>query len=171
MNDAKFPMAAALFVLSAGLTETALADEWGDWDDLPDQLLMPTADHVNAIESLYDHLANSSKDSTSDIDAVITEWMTNIEAGLLDDDDLDDVLDSITDDSELVLEDDLEDWLESQLDDLEQQTEYDLDDLEDNIGLDDDLDDSLDDDSLLDEVEDLLEDSQNYIGYTNLTSQ
>ncbi|MFQ3228865.1 hypothetical protein [Reinekea sp.] len=117
----------------------ALADEWGTWDDLPDNLLWDTnaSELISELDRLF---VNNPNQSTGDLEL----WLIDLNLRLnMSDEDLVELFENLDEkDTE-----ELEDWLEDRLEEQEEALED--DDLED-----DDLDDEDDEDELEDEDDD-----------------
>lgn len=114
------------------------ADEWGSWDDLPDNLLASNKNSSVTIEKLYEQLRSDgefdSDDARSETFEYIENWLSDLELEFTDYDEVNDLLKRLEDedDPEEIAEE-MAKWLEDQLDDLADAVEDDLKDLEDAL--------------------------------------
>lgn len=117
----------------------ALADEWGTWDDLPDNLLQDTnaAELIGELDRLF---VNNPNQSSGDLDL----WLANLNLRLnMSDEELAELFEGLDDKDT----DELEEWLEDRLEEQEDALEDDDDELEE----DDDEEEPEDDDDNEDE--------------------
>lgn len=136
------------------LATCALADEWGDWDDLPDNLLTPSESTDSAIDQLYSRLSWSSERNDEDRMQAISDWLDGLDLDFQSNEELEDLLKDLAGESPDDIAEELEDWLEDQSDDaldelMDESDEFDDDEFDDEP---DEEDDELDDDEV-DEVE------------------
>ncbi len=136
---------------------SASADEWGSWDDLPDDLLSTEADPNLAIDRLYDQLKSRS-DSKVSIQAVdLEDWLLNLNLDFQDNSEIAELLERLNGESDEEIANELEDWLKDQLDDANDALEDELKEQEKEQDEIDDADsdeiDEIDDEDELDDVE------------------
>jgi len=138
---------------------SAGADEWGSWDDLPDNLLTTTSDPNQAIDRLYDQLQSRSSDDLSGRAEDLENWLLTLNLDFQDNSELSDLLDRLQGESDEDIADEIEDWLKDQLDDANDALEDDLKELEKHQDeLDDEREDELDDlEDELDEIDEIDE--------------
>ena len=137
------------FWISTGLVK---ADEWGDWDDLPDNLLESQND-VRSLEGLSRQLdqliADRSDASITNQEQLLERWLNQLAPQERETLSLDTLL-SLPED---LTEDQFETWYES-LDEESESGYIDDDDFDDDFDDDDDEPDDMDDMDEPDEDED-----------------
>lgn len=150
----------ALLVFGSG---TVLSDEWGSWDDLPDNLLTPSLQSRNPIDDLYDQLSKQGSDLPDNMTQLLEDWLASLDLEFYDNEDLVDLLEDLEGESDEEIQEAIDDWLEDQLDEMEEDAEDELDDLIDELEeaekdhedeldeLDDDIEDALDEIDEIDE--------------------
>jgi uncharacterized protein YicC (UPF0701 family) len=155
MTYSRLAMTALLIVGAAH------AHEWGTWDDLPDQLLVPRAGNLNPVDSLYDQLASSNGEMNDEVLSALETWLSELDVSFSDNDDLADLLDSLQGESDEEIQEAIDDWLEDQLDEMREEAEDELDDLRDELeDREDDAEDALDE--IEDEYDDEIDEEDEY---------
>lgn len=137
-----------LLLIIVTLLVPAFADEWGDWDDLPDDLFSVKSGEPASLETVsqqLQQLIDADDDSASYL--YIQQWLKGLDNRLIvDNDELAELLEDLSDEEGYELIEELDDWLEDQMEALEEEREEwedEQDDLQDEL---DDLDDEQDDD-------------------------
>ncbi len=132
-------------IFSALCTTVAYGEEWGEWDDLPDDIFS-LEDESISIEEAIETLANlSENDDLEAAETYLKQWLLDLNDRLdLNEDELEDILEDLANGDEL--------------DDLELDALSDLDDLEDLESIEDletieELEDTIEDELDLDEDE------------------
>ena len=150
MNLGKF-LKLSTVILAAGVFSYAQADEWGDWDDLPDEIFgddsgINTDDLTSELSVLIEA---GDQDATM---AFIQNWMSSLDDRLIaDNDELSDLAEAIREGDQEEIQEEIADILEDQRDedefddDFEDEFESFEDELEDELA--DELVDELDGDS------------------------
>ena len=129
--------------LSILLFSASFADEWGSWDDLPDNILSSEIPGKDPVNELY-QLLKSDPSLASDKVHSVEQWIQTLNLEFEDNEALDAFVQSLDIDSDEDINEALENWLDEQIEDSENEFE------DINNGFDDsdeDHDDSSDDNS------------------------
>lgn len=144
------------------LTSTGVAaDEWGDWDDLPDQLLSPSSADIDVVDAIYDQLSRSEETNDDAVNA-LDEWLDDLDLEFSQNEELSELLESLKDEPKELIESVIDDWLNEQLEDLYDETEEELDFFDEEFVEDDEFDDEddFDDEDEFDEFDEEDEDEE-----------
>lgn len=106
---------------------TAMADEWGSWDDLPDNLLSTGESTTRAIDQLYERLRSDDAQSPEELNA----WLMSLELEFSNSEEWQDLMDDLRDEPEEDVIEEIQEWLEEQADDVSDDLEDLLDEQED----------------------------------------
>lgn len=152
--------ALSLFLCLA--TFGAYADEWGDWDDLPDNLISPAASTSSAIDQLYSRLSSNDFSTDAERLAALSAWLDELDLDFSSNEELQDLLEDLEGESDAEIAEELQEWLEEQA----EESQKDLDDLLDE--LEDEREDRLDEEE--DELDDLLDEEEDRLDEEELSS-
>lgn len=104
------------------------ADEWGSWDDLPDDLLSSESTRFD-IDDLYDQLS-SNDELPDDIALEIDNWLLRMDLDFEDNEELAELLENLADADPDEISDEVESWLADQLDEYESELDNEEDELD-----------------------------------------